>query len=153
MLCDLKIYVEVFKSKWWKTAQIRWTLYNQPINYSNIRTNGTNNHRSKHMIICSIKRKTVIKRLIHAKADLGPAHRARAPSFENFSGFVFLKFDFITRIYCNRSQHTMITVCILSFTLTTTVRGGSKQSSNAKSSTPLFWNSWIRHWRVSTVKF
>ena len=153
MLCDLKIYVEVFKSKWWKTAQIRWTLYNQPINYSNIRTNGTNNHRSKHMIICSIKRKTVIKRLIHAKADLGPAHRARAPSFEKFWGL----FDCITRIYCNWSQHTMITTCFffIFYSHYNNIRGGSKQSSNAKSSTPppFFLNSWIRHWHVSTVKF
>ena len=44
------------------------------------------------------------------KADPGQARRA-PPRFEKKLGFVFVNFDF--------GQHTMLTICILSTTLTT----------------------------------
>ena len=47
---------------------------------------------------------------IIAKADLGPARRARAPRFEKCFG---LNFDCITCICVDFSQHAMFTICIL----------------------------------------
>ena len=51
------------------------------------------------------------------KADPGSARRARAPRFEIFWGFVFVNFDYLTRIYFDFSQYTMFTICILFTTL------------------------------------
>ena len=45
------------------------------------------------------------------KADPGPAHRARAPLFGKFGGFVFV--DCITRLYFHCSHHTVLTICTL----------------------------------------
>ena len=45
-----------------------------------------------------------------SKADPGPARRARAPWFEKKLGFVFVNFDYISRIYIDFSQHTMFTI-------------------------------------------
>ena len=54
-----------------------------------------------------------------AKADPAPAHRARAPLFEIYLGFIFENFGSITRIelYCN--QYATLKICILIYTLTT----------------------------------
>ena len=46
------------------------------------------------------------------EADPGPARRARTSRFEHFLGFVFVNFDWITRIYFDFSQYTMSTICI-----------------------------------------
>ena len=59
---------------------------------------------------------TVIGKLdsdkIYAKADAGPARRARAPPFKK-NWFVFVCFYCITRSYFESSQHAMFTMCIL----------------------------------------
>ena len=54
-----------------------------------------------------------------SKADPGlPAQWLRTTFFQNFFDFVFVKFDCITLIYFNCSQHAMFTICILCSTLT-----------------------------------
>ena len=69
------------------------------------------------------------------KADPAPARL-----FEIIWGFVFLNFDFITRIYFNCSHYSLLTISILFSTLTTKYRvcmkEESKQASDPKNSTP-----------------
>ena len=68
-----------------------------------------------------------------ATADPGPAYRARTPLFYIIFGFVFVKFDCITRILFN------CTICILSSYLTTRtyrVRVKGHQNNSQTSTAP-----------------
>ena len=91
------------------------------------------------MSILFLKVYWLIQNSLSAKADPGPAHRARAPLFEHFWEFVFENFDCITRIFFSCSQHTMFTICISFSTLATITyilcEGASKQSPDPTNST------------------
>ena len=71
-----------------------------------------------------------------SKADPGlQAQWLRTTFFQNFFNFVFVKFDCITLIYFNCSQHAMFSICILCSTLTAKqgmCEGASKQSPDPK---------------------
>ena len=78
------------------------------------------------------------------KADPATARRGCAPPppFGIFGGFVFVNFDWITRVYFNWSHQTIFTMCTgtLFSPITTkhraSVKGVSKQTSDPKNSTP-----------------
>ena len=84
------------------------------------------------------------------KADPAPAH----PPFWNFQGFIFEKFDCITRIhFIVTNKQSLQSVFYLISTLTTKaqgmIEGASNQSPDLKNYTapgplPLLKNSWIR---------
>ena len=58
-----------------------------------------------------------------SKGETGSARKAHAPRFEKKLGFVFVNFDYKTRIYFDFSQHTMFTICFLFTTLATKTEG------------------------------